>query len=132
MLLDLRKSKKGETLVITDPNGDVHPCTNAKELWDTVGELLADTSMPQPSTEPATEVVEDDEPEVEEVEDYEGRNGRRRPHHDDDGDEDDDLVAEVAGRALQGLLSGLQKASFRGKSRKRRKPRTETDGGGAG
>jgi len=130
MLLDLRKSKKGETLVITDPNGDVHPCTNAKELWDTVGELLADTGMPQASTEPATEVV-DDEPEVEEVEDYEGRNGGRRSHH-DDGDEDDDIVAEFAGRAVQGLLSGLQRASFRGKSRKRRKPRTETDGGGAG
>ncbi len=130
MLLDLRKSKKGETLVITDPNGDVHPCTKAQELWDTVGELLADTTMPKASTEPAAEVV-DDEPEVEEVEDYEGRNGGRRPRQ-DDGGEDDDLVAEIAGRAVQGLLSGLQRASFRGKTRKRRKPRAETDGGGAG
>jgi hypothetical protein len=112
MLLDVQKSKSGDSLVIIDPGGDVHACPSADEFWATVRSIIDDPEMPGK--------VEATVP------------PRRRGNGSDDFvGEDDDLVSEVGGRVLQGLLSGLQNISYRGKKRGGAKPPTEGgDGGG--
>ncbi len=103
-------------MVVTDPGGDVHACGSADELWQTVKDLLSNTDLPQMESGPA-----------------EGSAKRRVREDEDDEDEGyddpDDLVAAFAGRAVQGLLGGLQRASFRGKKRRRKPAEPQEDSG---
>ena len=109
MLLDIRKSKSGSALVLTDPGGDVHACTSAEELWETLTSVLADPDMPKAETVPP--------PPVEETG---GNGGPRSPD-----DLADALVAQYGGRVVEGLLGGLRKMSHRDGGKK-----SQAGGGG--
>jgi len=114
MLLDIRKSKNGSALVMTDPGGDVHACTNAEELWETLTGVLADPDMPQAQTVPPPPVGGGG------PESGDG-NGPRT------ADElADAVVAQFGGRALEGILGGLRKMSHRDGGKKS----SEAGGGG--
>jgi hypothetical protein len=113
MLLDIRKSKSGSAVVVTDPGGDVHACTSGEELWEVVGKLLDDPEMPQPETVPppgpraSTGSAADAEAAA------------------------DALLGEFGARAVNGLLRGLQNMSHRKAPRQgRASPPTEEAGGG--
>jgi len=127
MLIDIRQSKNGETMVVTDPGGDVHICSSAEELWETVKGLASDPNIPTMEVEPGpktkTKTKTSRRAEADEDDDGDGDG-------DDEYEDPDDLVAAFAGRAVQGLLGGLQRASFRGKKRKRKTtPASEGDSG---
>lgn len=114
MLLDVQKSKSGDSLVIIDPGGDVHACPSADEFWATVRSIIDDPEMP--GKEEATAPP---------------RPRRRGPDDDFVGD-DDDLVSEVGGRLIQGLMSGLQNISYRGKPRRGGNKPPPPEGGDGG
>lgn len=112
MLLDIRKSKSGSALVMTDPGGDVHACTNAEELWETLNGVLNDPDMPQAQTVPS--------PGPGPVDDGDDGGGPRTPDELADA-----VVAQFGGRALEGLLGGLRKMSHRDGGKK-----SQAGGGG--
>lgn len=95
MLLDIRQSKSGSAVVVTDPGGDVHACTSGDELWETVNKLMADPEMPKPETVPTP-----------------GARGGINPEE-AAGAAADALLGEFGARAVTGLLRGLQNMSHR-------------------
>jgi len=116
MLLDVKQSKSGKALVLTDPNGEVHACTSAEELWATMDELLKDPEQPDMETGPTPGPTP---------------RARRRSAPQDDGGgalfehqegDGEDIVDELLGRGLQSLIGGIRRASFRGKTRGGRRP----------
>jgi hypothetical protein len=114
MLLDIKKSKSGESLVITDPGGDVHACPNQEEFWTCVREIIDSPAMPEREVVPPA-----------------GPRSRTNGSGGEFYEDGDDLVSELGGKMLQGIVSGLQNMSYRGKSRGRpKKPPApeETDG----
>lgn len=115
MLLDINKSKSGDCLVIIDPGGDVHACPTAQDFWECVRSLIDNPDMPEkeqpvppPRVRPRTS------------------NGEGE-FYDENGD---DMVAELGGRMLQGLIGGLQNMSYRGKKRGGKKPPPPAEGDG--
>lgn len=42
LLIQVKRSRRGTTLVVVDPGGDAHACADPDELWDTVQDLLND------------------------------------------------------------------------------------------
>lgn len=112
MLLDIRKSKSGSALVLTDPGGDVHACVSAEELWETLTSVLADPDMPKAETVPP--------PPIEEKDGNGGGNGPRTPDELADA-----LIGQYGGRVVEGLLGGLRKMSHRDGGKK-----SQAGGGG--
>lgn len=112
MLLDVQKSKSGDSLVIIDPGGDVHACPTSEEFWVTVRSIIDDPEIPGKQETTAAPP-------------------RRRTRGPDEDDfSDDDLVNEVGGRLIQGLMSGLQQISYRGKPRRGKQPPPSEGGDG--
>ena len=123
LLIQAKKSRKGNAVVLTDPDGEVHACTNAEELWETMMELL-DGDFGEVVTQAPV--------------------SRRRAAVDDDEEDDDEfdgeldpLEEEVIGvvskhgaSIVTGMLGALQNMSHRGpaaKPRRRRKKIKEGD-----
>lgn len=42
LLIQVKRSRRGTTLVVVDPGGDAHACADPDELWDTVQDLLSE------------------------------------------------------------------------------------------
>lgn len=47
LIIQAKRSAKGKTIVIIDPTGEMHPCLEAGELWETVDSIVAAGSEPQ-------------------------------------------------------------------------------------
>lgn len=115
MLLDIRKSKSGSALVVTDPGGDVHACTKAEELWETTTKLLEDPEMPKPETGPVP-----------------GRGAPPIEHEEEVAAAADALLGEFGARAVTGILRGLQNMSHRTGPRAGRPAPSAEKGGDGG
>lgn len=115
MLLDIRKSKSGSAMVLTDPGGDVHACTNAEELWSALNEVMDDPDMPKAQTIPPP-------PRDEDGGGGGGGGGRTDPESIADA-----LLQQYGGRVVEGLLGGLRKVSHRDGGKK-----SHEAGGGGG
>jgi len=120
LLIQLKKSRKGDAIVLTDPGGDVHACTDAEDLWVTINELLDEDFGEAVVEAPVTQV---------------STRHRSADDEDEDGDGLDPLEEQVIGAVSQhgatlvtGLLGALQGMSHRGKAPKpRRKKKQEGD-----
>ena len=102
MLLDIRQSKSGKTLVVTDPNGEVHACAEPEELWDALKALLTSPDIPEAQTVPPPR--EDSAPPPQG-----GGFGAGAT---------DDVAANLTGQAVAGILGALQNMSFRSPKRR--------------
>jgi hypothetical protein len=115
MQIQIKPNKTGDTVVVTDPRGDIYACPDAASLWSAVKTILDDKTMPeQPprQSRPVEAVIVEEEPA--DGDRLRGRNGQE--------ERVDEMIETFLGSGLKGLLNAARKASWRGGSKKPAEP----------